>query len=146
MSIEQAIYQEMADDNTVSDLVSTRIYRQGRTPTSATLPRITYGKVDNVHVRHQTAGSGLATSRFQVDCWADTPAEASTLYDAVRKALDNFRGTMGSGSYTATVKSSVLDNDSDGWVEPIEAGQEGPCRVTMDFIVTYTETVVDNIS
>lgn len=144
MSLQAAIWAELSDAAAVTALVGSDIYA-GRVPTSAGDTYISYTKISNVHVRHVDGGSGLATARVQVDCVAPKPDSAYNVYDAVRRTLDNFRGTLGTGSNTLTVRSCVLDNDREVWAQPVAARQEGPCREAMDFLITYVETAVDNI-
>lgn len=148
MSLQTAIYSELSNVTAVTDLVGSTAIYAGRAPQSAGTTYIVYRKISNSHIRHQRGGSGLAQARVQVDCVAGDTSTMDSIYDQVRRALDNFQGTLGvdgSGDEVA-VDSCMLENDRDDLSPPEDASQEGPCRVSMDFMITYSESAVDNIS
>jgi len=146
MSLQQAIYSELSNTTAVTDEVGSDIYR-GRAPTSAGDKYVVIHKISNDHIRHLDGGSGLSTARVQIDCTGSDGAECDATYDAVREALDNFRGTLGSaGAHQAEVRGTQLENDQEDWLEPTEASQQGPCQLSMDFLITYEESTIDNIS
>ena len=139
MSLEAALYAELAADSGVAAIVGVKIYPAGSVPMSADLPYVTYQKVSNEHVNHQGGSSSMARPRMQIDCWAASGKAAVELYEAVRAALDNFSGTMGSGSNTATVKISVLETDSSDFERPGDKGEGSAFRQILEFLIWQVE-------
>ena len=139
MSIQAALFYYLVRHAEVAPLVSSRIYPAGDAPRKPTMPYITYQKIDNVHERHQTGSSELAHPRIQINCWDATPQGARTLYEAVRVALDRYRGDMGDPLGIITVKGAYLQTDRDEFTVPTDASQRGPHCEIMDFIIWHEE-------
>jgi len=74
--------------------------------------------------------SGFAHPRFQVDAWATTYTGAKTLADAIRGALDGYRGTA-SGT---RIGSCLIDSERDIYESEIKI-----YRVSQDYIVWHVE-------
>ncbi len=92
--VGQAIYSELANDATVSGLVSTRIYPYTPVDPKAR-PYVTYHLVSMVQRPHAMGSTpALVTDRYQVDVWADTYESMIALDDAVFAALSRWRGTV----------------------------------------------------
>jgi hypothetical protein len=53
--------------------------------------------------------SGIAMPRYQLDCWSDNYEEAKDVADAVRVALDGFKGRMGN----VMVQAVFVEDDRD---------------------------------
>ena len=91
MNIQEMLYSHLKNSPGVAAVAGARIYPL-RLPQEPTLPAITYQRVDAmqnyVHSGPTSAGRGLVSSRFQVSCWALTYAEAITLSEAVKAAMD----------------------------------------------------------
>lgn len=139
--IEAGLFSHLAANAAVSALVANadntkRIYPH-RAPQGATFPRVTYFRVDSQHKHHMTAAAGHVEARLQIDCWALTYAAAKSLADAVRVALDGYRGTWSPES----VRSCLLIDQRDQHEAPAQADDGGIYRVSMDFRVAFTETV-----
>ena len=85
-------------------------------PDGTGYPAVTYQRISNVPVYSILGPSGLDQPRIQVDCWAETYAEAKTLAGEVRTAMEGagFKGR--------------LITDADDLDETV-----GAYRVTMDF-------------
>lgn len=92
MAVEKAIRSILVDDGTVAGLVGNRIYPLVR-PDGTGSPAITYQQISGFRDHVMTGPSGFVESRFQLNCWADTYAEADALADAVRSAVDGYSGT-----------------------------------------------------
>lgn len=147
MSLQTAIYSELSNASAITDLVGSDNIYAGRVPESAGKKYISYRKISNTHTGHLVGGSGLAQARVQVDCVAQKPNEADDIYDEVRKVMNNFQGTLGvdgSGN-EIQVDSCRIENDQEDWTEPQDGSQGAPCTVAMDVMITYSESVVDNI-
>jgi hypothetical protein len=92
MAIEKAIRSILIDDSAVKNLVSTRVYPIVRREGSS-LPAIVYQQITGARDHVMSGPSGFVSSRFQINCWADTYAGADELADAVRIAFDGYDGT-----------------------------------------------------
>jgi len=109
MVIEEALYSHLAADGGVSALVGNRIYPI-EAPQQAALPYLVYQRVSGPRVRSHSGPSGLASPRFQITGAAETYPSLRALMNAVRVALDGFRGTMGGG---VEVGAAFVENELD---------------------------------
>lgn len=91
--IRGALYTLLTGTSAVSAIVGTRIYPVVL-PQKPTLPAITMQRIPGSRVRSTRGPSGLAQSRYQVDCWAATQTAAEELAGVVRAATDGYRGTV----------------------------------------------------
>ncbi len=139
MILQPALFYQLSHDGTIIGLVSTRIYPAGDVPTGAKLPYITYQRIDAIHERHMTGGCNWVHARYQLDCWAMKPRDADEVFEAVKVALDNFRGIMGAGATVATIDGCFLESDSSGVEPPEDATQRGTARVSADFVIWYRD-------
>ena len=129
MSVHKDLRDYLLADSTITALVGQRVYVE-ELPQNSPLPAITFLRVNVDHDHDLEGETGLATARFQIDSWADSPLNALALAERVRLRLDGYQGTMGS----TTVQSILLDAERE-WSEEIEA------RVLQEFLVSYTEAV-----
>lgn len=138
MTIETALFSELTGDISVSAKIGDRLYPD-IAPRSASKPYVIYTDITSLHVRHMTGGSGLARRRFQFDLYSLTKAEVVGLYDAIREALDNFIGDMGTENLSVR-RAMLVDEDSSA--ETTDDGSESHNhKKTMDFEVWYNESV-----
>ena len=117
MSIESNIRAALITDSAVSALVGGRVYPVvlGR---DATFPAITYTRISGGFLA-SLSGTNREHPRIQIDCWAETYAEAKDLSAKVRAAMDG-----------ATAFKSIAVSDYDGF----EDGAEVFCT-SIDFSV-----------
>jgi len=90
--IEEALKSILEDASAVTDLVGTRIYPV-MLPQGVTFPAITFLRVSTPRTESHDGPSGLASPRYQINCWSETHTEASDLAVAVRKTVHGYRGT-----------------------------------------------------
>lgn len=140
MSMRTALVAELEGNGGVSALVGTRIYPVVG-PRLATLPYIIYQRISQTHEHHTTAAAGLTTPRWQITCVASSASGAAALGEAVREALDGFRGTMGSGGNTASVRMCHLDNEIEGFEDKDDASPVELHTVILDYMIAHTESV-----
>jgi hypothetical protein len=89
-------------------LVSNRLYPQ-RLPESVTMPAIAYRRVSGERMMSHSGPSGVASPRYQMECWGMSYAEAKQVAEQVRIALDGYKGLMGS----VPVQGTFVDDDRD---------------------------------
>lgn len=133
MSLERALFARVTGDAAVSALIGDRLF-PNVAPLGTDAPFATYQRISATRVRSLTQRSGLAMARMQLDCMAETYAGARALADAVRQALDGFRGAA--GSPPVTIEASSIQSDQDLYEDAAEPPLH---RVSMDFMLTYRE-------
>lgn len=109
----KALYQNLADDSDITDIVSTRIYHDAP-PKDPTAPYIVFRKITGSQIN----AVNYATERWSVRLIgsirkANASATLNTLKEAVIANLNQIRGTMGSGGNTQVIKQSefALENE-----------------------------------
>lgn len=126
--IEQAIRYILVNDATVK-AITTRCYPV-TIPQDPTYPLIIYAKISGMRDHVLQGPSGLANPRFQIEAWATTYSAAKDLAAAMRGALNNYRGTVG----TVRIGSCLIQSERDIY-EP-----EAAChRVVMDYTIWHSE-------
>lgn len=113
MSVETHLRKIILRDTVVSGMVADRIYKS-KAPQNAQLPHIFYTR---------DTGGGLETTRgeddhyvsqFEFNCIAASADDATTLTNAVRKCLKNYRGFDAGNEISRT----YVENDiEDAWSE-----------------------------
>lgn len=121
--IEIDIFSYLRNDPTVAALVGSRIYPL-LLPQDYDLPAITYTKISGSRINAKTGQTGLANPRFQFSCWGKTYLEAKKVADAVRIAMNQFKG-------------DAYMQDEQDFYEP----DTGLYHVPVDFIVWHTENI-----
>jgi len=109
MVIEEALYEHLKNNAGVFALVGNRIYPI-EAPQEAALPYLVYQRISGLRVRSHSGPSGLAHPRFQITGAAVTYPALRSVMNAVRVALDGFRGTMGGG---VGVGAALVENEMD---------------------------------
>ena len=127
-TIEKAIRSILVNDSTVK-AITTRCY-PGKIPQNPEYPLIVYHKVTGMRDHHLQGPSGLAHPRFQVEAWATTYDAAKALANAIRGALDGYKGTVGA----VAIGSILIESERDVYEEAVSCH-----RVIMDFFVWHSE-------
>lgn len=133
MTIEAAITKHLTENAGVASLAAGRVY-PGHLPQKPTLPAIVMHRISGPREHSHDGSSGLAHPRFQFDVWAGSHVKAKALAEAVRAAMDGFRGTMG-GAGGVEVSGCFLEDDDDGYDDALEL-----FVWRMDFIVWHAES------
>ncbi len=129
MSVEKVIYSKLSGDSDVAALVSTRIYPVNL-PQKPTYPAIVYTRISGDRTYSFEGASGLASPRFQIDCFASTYSGGKDLSSKLRSAINGFRGTV-SG---IVVQAIFLESDSDMFEDDFNI-----YRISSDYFVHYKE-------
>jgi hypothetical protein len=136
MSIESAIYTLLAADTDLTDLVSTRIYDDAADQ-NPTLPYLTVFRVSEPHTHEMQGAAGMTHPRMQIDVFAENGISRFATTEAVREALDGYRGT----SDSVVISKCFLVNRFDQYEDPVEGERFGTWRSTMDFEISHAESV-----
>lgn len=119
------LFREALAVTGVTNIVSTRIYPM-LLPQHPTYEAITYQRISNSSTNGNTA---LRESRWQVNCFAETYAEAQTLAAAVKTALEDFSDT----TETPGIKEAYVTNELDDYDDSGDV-----FRVIIDVILVTT--------
>lgn len=137
ITIEEGLAAFLVANAGVNALISGRVY-PNKLPQDVTLPAITYQRIDSprIHAHDSSGATGTARPRMQIDCWAggsEPYKSAKAISDAVRAALDGYRGTFGTVN-PVTVQSALIQNER--WNDQADAGVG---RMTCDYIIWHLE-------
>ena len=140
MTIEQALYNYLMGQSSVTALVGTCVYL-GRRPRHAGAQAITLTPMGGEGIYHLGDETEVAQKMVDLSCYTTghtASQDAETLYEAVRKLISSYRGTMGelfvsgltleSGS-GAVVAERPDPDKSDYWV----------FRKFMNLMITYEQ-------
>jgi len=139
-SLRVALFQFLTQQSGVIALVNDRVYPVGESPKTIVYPYITYQKISNRHIRHMSVGSQLAASRFQINCWAKDASDADAVGQAVREAMDNRRGDIGTGGNVVNLRGSFLDSDDEDFEPPSDDSKVGRHNARLDLIIWHVES------
>jgi len=129
MIIEDGLYNYLSNNAGVAAIVSNRIYPLVMAQ-KTTLPAITYQTTALRPDRGLDGNSGRMTATIQINAWAETHVEAKNLAEALRAALNDYSGAMGSD----TIQRSRVENETDGFDE-----ETNFYRVGMQITIIYNE-------
>jgi Protein of unknown function (DUF3168) len=104
-------------------------------PATAPLPFLTYQRIGEEEEAHLSGLSGLTRAMYQFDVWGATAQEAYTACQAVKLAMDMYRGLMGVVPVRQFSISSILD----GLEPPTEGQTLGIFRHTITADVWFHE-------
>lgn len=136
MTIEAGLVTYLATVAGVTNLVAARIYPH-KAPQGGTVPYITYQVVSEPHEHNMAGAAGLTTARVQFDCVDDDDVGAAAVGEALRAAMQGYRGAMGSSA----VRRCHLDNRSSFVFDPTHATDASRYSRVLDFFITYEETI-----
>mgnify|MGYP003557028686 CR=1 FL=1 len=127
--VENALVNILKADSAVAALVVTRVFFADA-PQTPPVPFILMTRVGTQFVHSLNSNAGLSRARIQLDCYAKTQKEARSVGQAVKDAIDTFRGT----NSDVIIQGVLLLDSMDGYDESPELR-----RVTQDYHVWYNE-------
>jgi len=127
--VEKALVNILKTNVAVAALVTTRVFFAD-SPQSPALPFVLMTRIGTQYVHSLNSNAGLCNARIQLDCYSKTQKEARSVGQAVRLALDIFRGTD-SG---VNIQAVLLLDTMDAYDETPELR-----RVTQDYHVWYND-------
>ena len=124
--ISDNLYAFLAAQSSITTLASTRIYPI-ILPQEPTYPAITYRESDHDLIETFDGQTGLTNSFYEIDAWSKTYAGTISLANAIRAALKNHSGNMGTIN---VCKISLIS---------------GPITVYEDEVEAYRQTQIFSI-
>ena len=125
MDIRPAIRAALLADPAVVLLADERIFTL-LAPQGERRPCIVFTRVSELEGATLAGPDGLVETRVQLDCWAETPDEASALAEAVRARVQGLAGVFGGvtlcGAWADRLREDQ-DRDTSLW------------RVSRDYLV-----------
>ena len=129
MTIEEALYDRLMDDDALMALVKREIYKGFRSQ-GQSLPAVTFVRVTTVPTNGATGASGTEHVIMQIDCWARRDSEARKIAEAVKSSLNGW------GKVSSPAIFSPLLTDEQNIMEPAdEGGQLGEYRISQDWSI-----------
>lgn len=128
----------LLDDSAISTQVGgARIYPI-KLPQGQVQPSIVFMRVSGLGDHHMQGPSGLARSRIQIDCWAQSAQTAVELANLVKERIDGFRGSMewddDSPGNAVVVQGIFFESEREDYDDAVKL-----YRVSRDFFVWYAE-------
>ncbi len=127
MAIEADLFAALTGHAGLSALVGSRVYPL-ILPQNPTYPAVTYQRISTPMAQVVTGAVAAASTRFQVNVWANTYSSAVNVAAQIRAALLAMTGA------TVTVHEVLLDNETEGW-----ADESGIYSRILDVIILHSE-------
>lgn len=140
MPIKAAMSEHLQENAALAALVGDHIYI-AVAPAEVTEPYIVIHKISETHERHMAAAAGLATGRFQINCYGASDNSVQAVATALREAMDHMLLTTIGTVETAEVNAAFLDGGFDVFEGPDDGSQDGTYAVKQDWIIWYEESV-----
>lgn len=138
MTIERAIASYLRGKPSITGLVGDDIYPEVA-PDKAPYPFITYTIISESHDHAMSGATGLAQVTVQLDVWTSTFADRVSVSEAIRNALDGFRGSM--GAENLEVRNCFFSSRSTSTERELEGKGQPIHRATLDFSIWHVESV-----
>lgn len=109
-SIDESLVTILKSSIPVTVLAGQRIYPMRALQTAAK-PHVVYQRISSVREHSHDGPSGLARPRFQFRCVASSFSQARQLADAVRVALNGYKGLVGGVRIDGIIFQNEIDTD-----------------------------------
>ncbi len=133
-SIQGALRTRLTGDATVSQLVSTRVFPVGQIPQKAVLPWVTHQRISGGNILSLDGPNDTKNIRMQVNCVAETYAEAVVLADAVKSSLNGWERAYSDPN----VSSCMMDSENDDFDTPVVDNEQAVNRIMQDYSLWYS--------
>jgi len=137
VTIEDALFEKLSTDAGVTAIIGSgsdaRIFPM-ILPQNVEMPAVHFSRVSGERTYTMDGKDPLTLARFQFESYSrKTPEEVKSLSEAIRKALEFFKGMIG----TFEIQRIFLESDSDlnNFTQETEL-----FRYTQDFLIHYQET------
>lgn len=127
------MYSYLSADAGLTAAVGGRIYPT-LAPSTAPLPYVVYQRIDEEESGHLGGLSGLSRATYQFNIWGRTEQHVETVLQALKLALDRYRGLMGSVPVVECRITSILD----GLEPPVEGETQGIPQRTVTADLWFT--------
>lgn len=131
-SIEDGLQTYLNTVSAVTNVCGTRI-APDQSSQKMSFPRIIYMKEHDAPFYSDAGDAGIKRASFSLECQGLTVADAETLRDATKAALDAFTGTMGSKE----VKRCFIEAEYDTIYPAVHGEEQGVKSKTLEIELDY---------
>lgn len=135
MEIEQALYAHLTAAPALAALVGTRVYPD-QAEEGATLPYLVYEQAEQERLRTLTGHVSLARWGMHLEIVAVSKSSAKAVRNAVLASLEDFRGTLGTGTLQAA--GAFVEGEESGAEPPQHAEGQGEYRWGLDLSIWFS--------
>lgn len=100
------------------------------------LPAICYFTIDSISAEDLSNAVGLGQTRVQIDCYAAKRAQANQLQEAVRTAIQGYRGKMGLQYVHGVTAGSTARDQHDA---PTDGSDRHRYLRSRDYLISHEE-------
>lgn len=130
-----ALAARLASDVLLAEVVGGQIYPQ-RIPQRGDTPAVVWS-VSAIERDHDLDGpTGLATASVRVEGVDDDALVVDRIASRLRDIFDGFRGILGG---LVQVLETQHEDEGDDYSEPVDASDDGMCRVALDYSMMFRE-------
>jgi hypothetical protein len=119
--------------SSITDIVSQKIF-VGAARQGTEQPYIVIDRMSGEKFKGLDGNQGTRRAEIDIECWHNTPGDATTLADVVSDFLDDYTGAAGS----ATIKESTQVDEADNYDQPKSGGEIGEWVTILNFEFIYT--------
>lgn len=129
-TVEEALVTYLKANTTLASKIGDRIYSQ-HVPQSSILPCVVYQRISSNRVlTHDQSSSGLVQAVYQFDVYSTTYLNALEVADALRGALQGYKGTLSGINVLAILPKNEIHS---------EEREIGITRIMIEYNVDYQE-------
>lgn len=132
--MQEALHQLLSGDAGIAIHFSDRINWSRRPQEDTEYPACMLTRVSSVPEYHSGGTASLASSRVQVDTWAETYEAAALAARAIKSLMSGYSGTVAGVGF----QGCFLEGERDFADEELDANRR-LFRVSQDFIIWHTE-------
>jgi hypothetical protein len=137
-SFADALYAALIADAEIASTIGTRI-DPSASGEGVPNPRIVYEQISSEHIGHLQGPSGLVNAQWALVCYADTPPQARSVIDRVRRLLDRYRGDL--GGVGINVRSLSVGEIVETFAPPVDESDRGSYAAGIELNVWHRESV-----
>lgn len=137
MTIERALYSYLTTHETVSPLLSTRMYPEmAPTERSREFPYATYSQNNELPVHHMRGFGGLTNAHLTLDVWSETQPQREALAKVIQSAIDTWAPEA---RENVDVRRAIVSDQSDDYVPPTDGSERGVYQRSMNLDIWYRD-------
>jgi len=135
--MRQAIFDFLQADAGLTAVIGDNIFYQVA-DAEASFPYVTTRAITIPHSHHLGGSDGLAlNSIFEFSCFGEQGSDAQDASEAIRQAIDGFRGLMGS----IFVRSIFFIDDTDIFQSFVDSSQQMVFQIDSNVSITFEESI-----
>jgi hypothetical protein len=137
ITLEAAVVEYLTTHPVVSCLVDNRFFPHAVARTNQSWPAVTYYRSSTDHAHGISGGGGFATATIALDIWSPNYGDVVEAAEAIREAMDTFRGWMGG----IAIHAAWLESEDDSVEKPADGGGTYWYSRSIDFSIRFVESV-----